>query len=370
MTQEEKAKAYDKALERAKIWKDKSGMPKDKQGILDDIFPELAESEDELVWLTKYIEEEAYYLSMDIRDNEDRIKLKNLQKSLAWLEKQGDKPQGKSALEAINEVKVDNQNCVKPADFKAEHFYVSKVDGQIHDMTYNPAEKVEPKFHEGEWCVDHNGKIAIIYDLQKAGYVGHYIDGTDFVCKYSDEHLLHLWTIEDAKDGDVLVFNNNSIVTFKDLYDKNRCHAYCHFEDDVFLVSEEDASEWWNGEGFKPATKEQRDLLFQKMKEAGYTFDFEKKEVKKIEQPPFEWSEEDEKMFISLHNLIYVVRDCDCDSMRKKEFSDWLKSLKDKYTWKPSKEQMEYLHKYAEQNNYDGAILTSLYNDLKHLKQL
>ena len=38
---------YKTALERARIWKDKSGMPKDKQGILDDIFPELAESESE-----------------------------------------------------------------------------------------------------------------------------------------------------------------------------------------------------------------------------------------------------------------------------------------------------------------------------------
>ena len=32
-----------------------------------------------------------------------------------------------------------------------------------------------------------------------------------------------------------------------------------------------------------PATEEQRDLLFQKMKEAGYTWDAEKKELKKIE---------------------------------------------------------------------------------------
>lgn len=39
-------KAYKEALERARIWKYKSGMPKDKQGILDDIFPELAEGEE------------------------------------------------------------------------------------------------------------------------------------------------------------------------------------------------------------------------------------------------------------------------------------------------------------------------------------
>ena len=56
---------------------------------LQSVFPELKESEDELTWLTKFIEEETRSLSMDIRDNEDSIKLKNLKKSLAWLEKQG-----------------------------------------------------------------------------------------------------------------------------------------------------------------------------------------------------------------------------------------------------------------------------------------
>ena len=39
-----------------------------------------------------------------------------------------------------------------------------------------------------------------------------------------------------------------------------------------------------NDEDVKPATKEQRDLLFQKMKEAGYEWDADKKELKKIEQ--------------------------------------------------------------------------------------
>ena len=51
-----------------------------------------------------------------------------------------------------------------------------------------------------------------------------------------------------------------------------------------------------------------------------------------------------------------------------KEVANWLKSLKDRYAWKPSDEQMKFLWKYAEQNNCDGSILTSLYNDLKKLK--
>lgn len=57
---------------------------------LETVFPELNESEDELEWLKQFIQEEAYSLSMDIRDNEDRSKLKKLQRSLEWLEKQGE----------------------------------------------------------------------------------------------------------------------------------------------------------------------------------------------------------------------------------------------------------------------------------------
>jgi hypothetical protein len=135
MTQEEKAKAYDYAVKEAYIaYKDED---KHLKATLKRIFPELKESEDELTWLTKYIEEEAYCLSMDIRDDEDRIKLKKLKKALAWLEKQGNKTQGKSALEAIKEEKVDNANKIEPMDY-----------GSIDPHFGKPIKNIEPKFYK------------------------------------------------------------------------------------------------------------------------------------------------------------------------------------------------------------------------------
>jgi hypothetical protein len=53
-------------------------------------------------------------------------------------------------------------------------------------------------------------------------------------------------------------------------------------------------------DSYTPATKGQRDLLFQKIHDAGYEWDADKKELKKIEQKPA-WSEEDEK------NSSYIV---------------------------------------------------------------
>lgn len=49
MNMEDYKKKYEEALRRAREWKEKSGMPSDRKGILDDIFPELKESEDEKI---------------------------------------------------------------------------------------------------------------------------------------------------------------------------------------------------------------------------------------------------------------------------------------------------------------------------------
>lgn len=70
---------------------------------LQDIFPELAESEDERIKreIVRYI---------NLHKNDER----KSGEWIAWLEKQGEKPQGKTALEAIHEEKVDNANKVEP----------------------------------------------------------------------------------------------------------------------------------------------------------------------------------------------------------------------------------------------------------------
>lgn len=58
-----------------------------------------------------------------------------------------------------------------------------------------------------------------------------------------------------------------------------------------------------------------------------------------------------------------------CTCFSAVEHQDEWELVEQKNTWKPSGEQMKFLWKYAEQNNYDGSILTSLYNDLKKLRE-
>ena len=89
--------------------------------------------------------------------------------------------------------------------------------------------------------------------------------------------------------------------------------------------------------------------------------------------PKQEWSAKDENF---LNTTIAYLRDA--YSKDKIDFKDtakncvnWLKSLKDRYTWKPSDEQMEALSNAG--NSFrpfeEGhKVLWSLYNDLKKLK--
>ena len=89
-----------------------------------------------------------------------------------------------------------------------------------------------------------------------------------------------------------------------------------------------------------------------------------------VEQNPA-WSEDDERMYRGLHNLIYSTPYCDS----RKELSDWLQSLKDRIQpqkqWKPSDEQMKALHDLNLTGNISyagqGQTLIDLFNSLKIL---
>jgi hypothetical protein len=90
------------------------------------------------------------------------------------------------------------------------------------------------------------------------------------------------------------------------------------------------------------------------------------------EQKPTEWSEEDEKKTRDVIRLI--EQGASVQSIRD-HYTNWLKSLKNKYTWKPSEEQINTLEQWLKDNQYKGdarycyPIFDSLYQDLKKLKE-
>jgi hypothetical protein len=92
------------------------------------------------------------------------------------------------------------------------------------------------------------------------------------------------------------------------------------------------------------------------------------------EQKPTEWSEEDEETLDYI--IAYIEKDKSKDKIYTKKTEvlggmvTWLKSLKDRYTWKPSDEQMKALKHASNDCSIafaDMKILATLYEQLKAL---
>ena len=99
------------------------------------------------------------------------------------------------------------------------------------------------------------------------------------------EEKIKSWSIQDAKTGDILVCGDDKRpFIFKGLLDRfhPKCPvAYCGIDTEgTFLVNTSDV--WWTDDEVQPATEEQSDFLFKTMRDAGYKWDAEKKELIQI----------------------------------------------------------------------------------------
>ena len=224
---------YNAALERANVaHKDEDRHIK---AILERIFPELKDSEDESI--RKELMDFIYVTCFPVKD------LKKKERFLDWLEKQGKQP----------------------------------------------TDKVEPKFKVGDWVVSNNtGEVwQIGASYTEKGQRLYLYNVNDVIMPITLDALnnvYHLWAIADAKDGDVLVASDGSIFLFAGV-DDCACEYYVALTTDNYLkINKEVKGGYWEtSRAVYPATKEQRDLLFQKMADAGYEWDSEKKELKKVE---------------------------------------------------------------------------------------
>ena len=101
------------------------------------------------------------------------------------------------------------------------------------------------------------------------------------------------------------------------------------------------------------------------------------KKEKQGEQKPADWSEEDEKLFkLSLENLTELKDRFGEDYGRVGDCINWLKYLKDRYTWKPSDEQIESIRlaRTFVTDDFDehptlSEILVELEKQLKKLRE-
>ena len=350
MTDKEKAKAYDEAIEKLRSLHDDYDTIStliDIKKELENIFPELKESENEQhrKWILKYLYD-------GLQKSDEQFK-DQFEVAIAWFKKQGEsirikkgknylctkthKYAGMKWIEGVKyyspeDYSLVNQGCTCycPKYSKEEHnnfFKEVEYDGCLE------VDKVEPKFNVGDWIVNNDsGGVCQVTEIRDDEYclwpLYAEIMGYLRIIDVDDEY--HPWTIQDAKDGDVLVdkFSTNSIIIlFKGINPRLSILAYCGYNGYNFSIKTDGLGYGCiDNTNYYPSTKEQRDLLFQKMKDAGYEWDSDKKELKKIEQKPVEWSDEDEE---NLQHCIGAIHAADYYTLEdKNEMEMWLKSLK------------------------------------------
>ena len=372
---EEKAKRYDEAIKVAQRFYNNS-VAITKKG-LEDIFPELKESEGEKIRKSL----------IDMLKNDEKHYLKEI----AWLERQGEQ---KTVDEIAKEVCKNKESAtafLKSAGIMNEKGELAEQYRQgeqksIDDLTQQeamdiavakcfvqgeqkPADKVEPKLkiEEGKWYVCISQFCNCIESrAYKATSDSRIMDdfGTEYDMHDDAYRWFRPWTIQDAKDGDVLIDKSNGRecpFIFKETKPSNiktdvlnplSVLGYCGIGGAGFTKG----SGWGDTANciYYPATKEQRDQLEKAITEAGYEWDADKKELKKIEQQdvniqinPSEyinnmggngcylkntiqrhaWSEEDE---YCRHQLIEFCEHCMVQDSSAIRCADWLKSLKDR----------------------------------------
>lgn len=320
---------YEQALERAS--KLRVQNPFDTVGqMVEHIFPDLQENEDERIRksIISVLKGEIRYISIE-----------DTNKYVTWLEKQGEKKSdfsniriwkyivdavltekdgigqyldnpdteriAKKLQEKYGNIEKQGECSWKPTEEQFEaldyaynsypdtekgNYYEGVLAGLIADLhklyekqdENKPTDKVESKFHEGEWII-HQGTeniyqvVACVDNQYQLKYGDNYT-----VQKCTDvDRCARLWDItKDAKDGDVLT-NGEFIVIFKQIVEpKYRQHIEAYIGLDLGCNIQVTSKSWSLGiDRAIPATKEQRDLLFQKMKDAGYEWNSEKKQL-------------------------------------------------------------------------------------------
>ena len=308
MTQEEKAKAYDEAIKRAKALYDNHQPISGNNVIIDNIFPELRESEEE--------ERTINCIGMCLTDaNEQRFKDygTTLKDCLAWLKKQGEKESNKMHIwkhwkdgicgngegKPIYLIKNgDNYIISSCLGYECDYIELSELDKLISDKDSEKiVGKIVLKFKVGDWIVNKLGNVWHIDSFDNKNYKVTDINGNHKCFPISIQDRMHLWTIQDVKDGDVLACDINkaeiggdveklpnitpTICIYQNVVkDKDYIHNYSSLYDGSSLVLQNTMYYKYFVHNIHPATKEQRDLLFTKMKEAGYEWDAKKKELK------------------------------------------------------------------------------------------
>ena len=311
--------------------------------------------------------------------------------------------------------------------YECDYIELSELDKSISVKDIEKiVGKVEPKFQNGQWIVWQNKCYKVNYN--GCGYELVDQNGLSTSLEYETiDGNARLWDItKDAKSGDLIYVSTEEkgIQAIFDKFDDGIIYFHCSLCRDF---TQGGYMPMGDVEFVCPLQKTHYQRFFQKMKEAGYEWDTEKKELKKIEQNPAEssdiknvllvhdkilnnlferyktsatfktfivnlqnwwnntrrhllslnieqkpaWSEEDKDfMYDTLSNLTELKDRYGEGYGNVGKCIDWLKSLKGRYTWKPSDEQIKVCKEvYADLLSAKGFNLGTINSELNRLEE-
>lgn len=181
----------------------------------------------------------------------------------------------------------------------AVFFYLKKKQAEEESEPQVTNKPTEHKFSVGDWIYPIDeilGCARIILEVSKYWYVT-----SEGVLDFEFEDNWRPWTIKDAKCGDVIASPNKDtgdwIGIFRRLEYEESMSVFCYvsrdgkFECSYYMCIDKDPNNCY------PATKEQREVLFAKMEEAGCVWNAETNTLSSVDEAePVECHSETHKL--------------------------------------------------------------------------
>lgn len=211
--------------------------------------------------------------------------------------------------------------------FKQIHYTSDAPIGQTAtgEVVYiEDVNQTKPNFERDCWIT--NGRyVKHIVGISTKGDMPYYYMFKDGTTKYIDEidKKWHLWSINDAKDGDIIAFNIDEDLNHKwigifkerpneDLYDNKYCT--CKFHCLINFINEEPEFEIggvWNVDitDVQPANDKQISMLFNKIKEESLMWDDVNKVLIVVKQVDTNFRVGDTIQYNGLGHNEYVIKE-------------------------------------------------------------
>ena len=203
-------------------------------------------------------------------------------------------------------------------------------DGSLHYI----GEEIKHKHKVGDWLVENEpnnyarfAQILEIVDIQGRGRyrISRDIHNDEDIveCRFMEKHY-HPFNIQDAKPGDMLYDKSERgvefVVMFKEFNECGSIDSYFRYNSEVGFGVNVPSVLSSKDNHTTPATKEQKNFLFQKMEEAGYKWNPDTLTLEKIEKPATIKFEEE------VDAKVEVLKNDPKKQRLEKEIHDWFKN--------------------------------------------